>query len=75
MSLGEDILEKTLNGMTPSNAPSLNEQQAGDMEMQLAKLIPEQVRDELEEPAGPTKPAGVKLVEGITTKGTSSYSC
>lgn len=56
-------MEKTLNGTALPNAPSLNEQQAGDMEMQLAKLIPEQVSDELEEPAGPTEPAGVKLME------------
>lgn len=46
--LGEDILEKTLKEMVPPNEPSLNKQQAGDMEIKSAEPIPEQVSDEPE---------------------------
>lgn len=49
-----------MNEMAPPNAPSLNEQEIGDVKIRPAETIPGQVCDEPEEPTGPTKPAEVE---------------
>lgn len=60
---GEDILEKTLKEMVPPKEPSLNEQQAGDMELKSAEPIPKQVCNEPEKSARPAEPTGVEPME------------
>lgn len=61
--LGESILEENLNEPTSPKEPSLNIQQARDVEMQPAESTPEQASDEPERPVPLIEPAKAEPME------------
>lgn len=61
--LGEDILQENLNEETLPKESSLNEQQAGDVEMQSNEPTSEQANDELQNPVPLAKPTRAEPVE------------